>query len=194
MKRVDKRLHDNEIKILSTLNGREIENIQGAFRFDDVDVWNTLRIFSSDFSFDVNLFQEEIPAMDEESCCDETGVFSIELCKDEPLVIDEMPLDVKTKAIFKKVRSIKVFESEIKYFEKSVPYYQVYITKAIAFEFDDSWLVLDRKVWFDEAITVTLCANPKEGIRNDEEDWENGGEEDPNDDLSMEYKITSRII
>ncbi len=192
--KVDKRLNENEIRMLAELKGRTIENIQGAFRFDDADVWKTLRVNAENLCIDVNLFQEELPSSDEEGSYDETGVFTVVKSEPAPLVVETVPLEVKTKLVGKQIKNIRVYESEIKYFENSLQYFQMNITKAIAFEFEDVWLVLDRKVWFDEAITVTFCSVPEEGIRRDEEDWQNGDDEVLDGEFTMEYQIICHNI
>lgn len=194
MLEVNRRLSDKEIELLSNLKGRAIESIQGAFRFDEADVWNTLRIIANGLAIDINLFQESLPSSDEEDSYDETGVFSIVPSQTEHLIVDAVPLEVKTKKIAKEVKGINIYESDVKYFENSIQYFQMVITKSIAFELDDTWLVLDRKVWFDEAITVSFCEKPEDGIRNDADDWQNGSDETDFDGLTMEYQLICREI
>ena len=107
------------------------------------------------------------------------------------MTIDAVPLDIKTKQIEKKVECIKIFESEIKYFENGKQYYQNNTIKAIAFKLKDKWMVLDRKVWFDEAITISFCEDVRDGIRDDSQDWKNEEDENSNNTLAMKYELKS---
>ena len=188
---INKNFNSVERQLLAGLKGQVINDIQGAFCLDGRDAWNTLRINTDSLSIDVNLYREGLPVDDEDDdCLDETGVFSIEESSIEPLAISAVSIDVTTKLVEKAIKNIRVFESEIKYFENGELYYQNNITKAIAFDLNDEWLVLDRKVWFDEAITITFCSEPLKGIKDDSEDWQNYDEyEDCNSGLTMEYKL-----
>ena len=188
---INKKLDNAQQQLLARLKDQVINDIQGAFCLDSRDAWNTLRINTDSLSIDVNLYREGLPVDDEDDdCLDETGIFSIKESSIEPLVISNVHIDVTTKFIEKAIKNIRVFESEIKYFENGEQYYQNNITKAIAFDLNDEWLVLDRKVWFDETITITFCSEPLKGIKDDSEDWQNYDEyEDCDSGLTMEYKL-----
>ena len=78
MIQIDKTFNKEEKTLLAKLKDQKINNIQGAFRFDDKDVWNTLRINADNISLDVNLFQEALPVCEEDNeSIDETGVFQL---------------------------------------------------------------------------------------------------------------------
>ena len=192
MIQIDKTFNKEEKTLLAKLKDQKINNIQGAFRFDDKDVWNTLRINADNMSLDVNLFQEALPVCEEDNeFIDETGVFSIKEATAGKLVIDAVPLEIKTKQIEEKVERVKIFESEIMYFENGKQYYQNNIVKAVAFKLMNKWLVLDRKVWFDEAITIAFCEDVRDGIRDDSQDWKNEEDENSNNTLAMKYELKS---
>lgn len=193
MIKIDKTLNIEEKTMLASLKGYKINSIEGAFRFDDVDVWNTLRINAEKISLDINLFQENLP-VDEKDAeeTDDTGVFSIKRSSSFPLIIDSVPLDIKSIQIQRCVDCIRVFESQIKYYDNEKQYYQNSITKAIAILLGEKWMVLDRKIWFDEAITITFCQDVLTGIRDDSQDWDNADDDDKTtDNLRMEYSLES---
>ena len=194
MEIVDKKLNTDERKLLESLKGCKLEAIQGAFLFGDTEAWNTVRLNMSEFCTDINLFRESIP-MDDEGSLDETGIFSITNAPMEKLCVTAISEDVTTKKISKIITGIRVYESEVKYFENGNQYFQNNITKAIAFKFDNEWMVFDRQVWFEESITITFCCDVLDGVKDDKEDWEVGKDDENNDGvLTMEYKLISYDI
>ena len=190
---IDKTFSQEEIACLKKIKGHRINNIQGTFRFDDADVWNTLRINADNMSIDINLIQEDLPVSEEDDESDATGVFSIKEVTYGELVVDVVPLEVKTKQIQEIVENVVIFESQVKYFEKGELYYQNNIIKAIAFKLSKQWMILDRKVWFDEAITITFCDDCMAGIRDDSIDWRNEDDEESGN-LTMEYELKNYEI
>lgn len=115
----------------------------------------------------------------EEDITEEIGVLSIQEAANDILDVDEINTETTVFPVRKRITDIFVINHRIVTEKAGAAANSRAYTQAVAFIFDNEYLVFDKGTWFDETITISRGAELDSLLYDDESDWTDDPEEDP---------------
>ena len=187
---VSKELGADEKTLLSSLMGSSLTSLE-AVLVDNVNTaWNKVRIHSScGTDIDICCVLESLPIADDGET-DEFGVLSISDASNQPFNVESIDAEPCCINVDKEVSSIYVSLETIKSFYDDVPLVERSGAQAVIFRFtDDSFLSIDREVWFEEVLTIKFGSDMQSLINDDSDSWA----VDPDEDMHTRFVYQSTV-
>ena len=175
-------------QLLKNLAGATLEYIDAVLADDVNTAWNTVRVHTSSGSVDVNCLLEEL-AINNDGDTDEFGIISVREADASLLKVDTISTDTTSIEIGKIIANVGFITNTLDSFYNNEQLVHRENVQAVFFELNDgSFLILDREVWFEEALTIKQGMILDELIYDDSESWE----DDP-DDPRTRFEYTTRV-
>lgn len=174
----DKSFSAQERHLLKKMVGATLESVDAVIVARGDCSWNTIRLHFNSFSVDVSNRLGEI-AVDEFGTLEEFGLLSIAEASSERLDIPEASPNTTTYEFGELVSSVEILSDIIGVFGDGAEVATIKYPQAIVMGVGDSFIVLDKEVWFSEMIALKRGANAHELLYDDSVNWEDNPEEDP---------------
>lgn len=187
---IDKRLQPTELELLQELVGSTIVRMDAVLVDNDNSAWNTVRIHTKRGAVDISNLLEELP-LNDEGDTEEYAVMSVAAAPDKILVVDAITADTSVCFVNQVVSGVLLAEGRVKTFYKGELLTDRTYTQAVILRLsDDSYLVFDKEVWFEEIITIKQGENLAELLYDESPDWEDDLEEKPD----THFELTRALV
>ena len=186
MNKTNKTIKEQEILLLKKTLGKRLKRIEYVDVMTNDTSWNKIRLHFDLLSIDINCNLENL-SNDKSELCDEFGIISITHPTDgEKLEVNEISSDTSTIKINKLVNSIVIINENIKTKQFNEVISTKTTTKSIIFSLEDSFLGVDRRIFYDEVLTFKFGKRKEDVFHDDSDSWTSDRDEDS---LTFEYSL-----
>lgn len=186
----DKSFSPEEIILLKKMKGRILQTVDAVIIARGDMSWQTVRLHFDGLHVDIINTLGEIE-VDELGTIDEFGLLSVCEASSDLLDIPEASADTTTMSIYLPVIGVDIAIDVIDVSGNGNLVASIVYPQAIALQFPDYVLVLDKENWFSEMIAVKQGVDMDTLLYDESVNWEDNPEEDPTTHYDFNIKRIS---